>query len=89
MVRVRFSKNEELILPGWLGESLGLHEGERVQVQRQENVLWIRREETVRSPGPLTDLSRIVSSSRPVGSVDVGRYMGRHGYEQMDGRPGF
>ena len=89
MVRVRFSRGKELILPERLGESLGLREGDRVQVRRQENVLWIRREETVRSPGPLTDLARIMSSSRPVGSVDVERYRGQHGYEQMDGRPGF
>ena len=45
--------------------------------------------ETVRSSGPLTDLSRIVSSSLPVNSVDVEVYMDKHGYEQVDGCLGF
>ena len=78
MVIVRFSKREELILPESLGRDLGLREGDRVEVQRQDNVLWFQRRDVEPSPGPLTDLTRIVSSSRPVGSVDVERYMDRH-----------
>jgi hypothetical protein len=83
MVTVRFSKRDELILPESLGRFLGLREGDRVEVQRQDNILWFRRGDAVPSSSPLTDLSRIVSSSLPVGSVDVERYMNRHGYEQM------
>ncbi|MCR4407596.1 MAG: hypothetical protein NUW24_11855 [Anaerolineae bacterium] len=86
MVTVRFSKKEYLILPESLGRTLGLREGDRVEVQRQDDVLRLRRKDTVRSPGPLTDLSRIVTSSRPVGSVDVERFMDKHGYEQIYGR---
>jgi len=86
MVTVRFSKNQELILPESLGKTLGLREGDRVEVQRQDDVLRIHRKQTVQSLGPLTDLARIVSSSRPVGSVDVARYMDKHGYEQVNGR---
>ena len=89
MVTVRFSKREELILPESLGRDLGLREGDRVEVQRQDNVLWFQRRDVELSSGPLTDLTRIVSSSRPVGSVDVERYMDQHGYEQIYGRSGF
>lgn len=89
MVTVRFSKREELILPESLGRTLGLREGDRVEVQRQDNILWLRRRDMLHSPGPLTDLARIVSSSRPVGSVEVERYMDQHGYEQINGRSGF
>jgi len=60
-----------------------------VQVQRQDSNLWFQRRDTVHSPGPLTDLSRIVSSSLPVNSVDVEVYMDKHGYEQVDGCLGF
>ena len=88
MVTVRFSKNQELILPESLGKTLGLREGDRVEVQRQDDVLRIQRKKDVQSLGPLTDLARIVSSSRPVGSVDVERYMDKHGYEQVYGRSG-
>ncbi len=34
-------------------------------------------------PGPLTDLSKIVTSSLPVNSVDVQVFMDKHGYEQV------
>ena len=87
MVTVQLSKGEKLILPESLGRTLGLHEGDRVQVRRQDSVLWFRRRDMVQSSGPLTDLSKIVSSSRPVGSVNVEKFMDRHGYEQIDGRP--
>ncbi len=86
MVTVRFSKSQELILPESLGKTLGLREGDRVQVQRQNDVLRIQRQESLQSPGPLTDLASIVSSSRPVGSMDVEKYMDEHGYEQIYGR---
>jgi hypothetical protein len=89
MVTVRFSKREEMILPESLGRDLGLREGDRVEVQRQDNMLRLQRRNVELSPGPLTDLTRIVSSSRPVGSVDVERYMEQHGYEQIYGRSGF
>ena len=46
MVTVRFSKNKELILPRSLGETLGLREGDRVQVQRQDDVLQLQRRVT-------------------------------------------
>jgi bifunctional DNA-binding transcriptional regulator/antitoxin component of YhaV-PrlF toxin-antitoxin module len=81
MVTVRFSKREELILPESLGRALGLREGDRVEVQRQDNLLRFQRRDAKPSPGPLTELTRIVSSSRPVGSVDVERYMDQHGAE--------
>ena len=86
MVTVQLSKEEKLILPESLGHSLGLREGDRVEVRRQDNVLWFQRKEVLEALGPLTDLSRIVSSSRPVGSVDVEETMVKHGYEQIDGR---
>ena len=88
MVTVQLSTEEKLILPESLGRSLGLYEGDRVQVRRQDNVLWFQRKENLDTLGPLTDLARIVSSSRVVGSVDVEAYMDRHGYEQVDVRPG-
>jgi hypothetical protein len=87
MVTVQLSKEEKLILPESLGRSLGLYEGDRVQVRRQDNVLWFQRKENLDTLGPLTDLARIVSSSRAVGSVDVEAIMGKHGYEQIDERP--
>jgi hypothetical protein len=77
MVTVQFSKRKELVLPESLGHALGLCEGDRVEVQRQGSILWFWRRTRERSPGPLTDLTRIVSSSRPVGSVDVDSYMDR------------
>ncbi len=86
MVMVRFSEKEELILPESLGRVLGLHEGDHVEVQRWDNVLQFQRRDMARYSGPLTDLTKLVSSSRPVGSVDVERYMNQHGYEQVYGR---
>ena len=85
MVTVQFSKKQELILPESLGQALGLREGDRVEVQRQDNILRFQRRDAAHSPGPLTDLARIVSSSHPVGTVDVESYMDRHGYEQIYG----
>jgi bifunctional DNA-binding transcriptional regulator/antitoxin component of YhaV-PrlF toxin-antitoxin module len=88
MVTVQLSNREELVLPESLGRTLGLRQGDRVEVRRQDNVLWLRRKGTIQSLGPLTDLSRIVSSTRPPGSVDVEEIMKKHGYEQIDGRTG-
>ena len=65
-------------LPESLGQSLGLRQGDRVEVHRQDNVLWIRPQDTVDPPGPLTDLVYIVSSSLPPNSVDVQEAMNRH-----------
>ena len=79
MVTVQLSKDERLILPESLGRSLGLREGDRVEVRRQDGVLWLQRKEMSNVPGPLTDLSRIVSSSRPVGSVDVEKIVDKRG----------
>ena len=87
MVTIRFSKEKEIIVPISLGKALGLCEGDRVEVQRQDNVLQLQRQETTPSPGPLTDLAKIISSSRPVGSVDVEQYMDKHGYEQVHDSP--
>ena len=87
MVIVRLSKGERLVLPESLGRSLGLREGDRVEVRRQDDVLWLHRIAFSESLGPLTDLSGIVSSSRPVGSVDVESVMDKHGYEQLNERP--
>ena len=83
MITVRFSKNQELVLPASLGRSLGLQPGDRVQVQRQGRVLQIRRLARASASGPLTELAHIITSARPVGSVDVERYMDWHGYEQI------
>ena len=88
MVTVELSKEEKLVLPESLGRSLGLREGDRVEVRRQNDVLWFQRKERLSDLGPLTDLSKIVSSSCPVGSVDVETVMDKHGYEQIDERPG-
>jgi len=71
-------------IAGWL-EPIELREGDRVEVQRQDNILRFQRRDAAHSPGPLTDLARIVSSSHPVGTVDVESYMDRHGYEQIYG----
>jgi bifunctional DNA-binding transcriptional regulator/antitoxin component of YhaV-PrlF toxin-antitoxin module len=86
MVTVQLSKDEKLILPESLGRSLGLCEGDRVEVRREDGVLWLHRKEMSDALGPLTDLSRIVSSTYPVGSVDVEKIMDKHGYEQFDER---
>jgi bifunctional DNA-binding transcriptional regulator/antitoxin component of YhaV-PrlF toxin-antitoxin module len=88
MVTVQLSKREELVLPESLGRTLGLREGDRVEVRRQDSILWLRRKGTLHSPGPLTDLAQIVSSSRPPGSVDVEETIDKRGYEQIDGRLG-
>ena len=87
MVIVQLSKDEKLILPESLGRSLGLREGDCVEVRRQDDVLWLRCSQISGALGPLTDLSRIISSSRPVGSVDVQEFMDKHGYEQIDECP--
>jgi hypothetical protein len=87
MVTVELSKEEKLILPESLGRSLGLREGDRVEVRRQNHVLWLQRKEKLSDLGPLTDLSKIVSTSRPVGSVDIKAVMDEHGYEQISERP--
>jgi bifunctional DNA-binding transcriptional regulator/antitoxin component of YhaV-PrlF toxin-antitoxin module len=84
MVIVQLSQDQKLILPESLGRRLGLREGDRVEVRRQDDVLWLQRKEMPEFLGPLTDLSRIVSSSRPVGSVDVREIMDKQGYEQVD-----
>ncbi len=88
MITVRFSKRKELILPESLGKLLDLHEGDRVEVQRQDDTLQIQRSDDTYYSGQLTDLSKIISTSRPVGSVDVERYMGQRGYEQIDAHNG-
>jgi len=87
MIKVQFSNQNELILPEPIGRALGLHEGDRVEVRRQDNILCFRRWDPANLPGPLTDLAQIISSSRPRGSVDVDAYMDKHGYEQLDERP--
>jgi bifunctional DNA-binding transcriptional regulator/antitoxin component of YhaV-PrlF toxin-antitoxin module len=89
MVKVQFSNPNELILPEPLGRALGLHEGDRVEVRRQDNILCFRRWDPAHLPGPLADLARIISSSRPPGSIDVDAYMSKHGYEQVDERQDF
>jgi bifunctional DNA-binding transcriptional regulator/antitoxin component of YhaV-PrlF toxin-antitoxin module len=76
MVTVQLSKRKELVLPESLGRSLGLSEGDRVEVRRQDSVLWLRRKGTIQTVGPLTDLARIVASTRPTGSVDVEETLG-------------
>lgn len=88
MVTVRLSKRKDLLLPESLGQTLGLRQGDRVEIRRQDNVLWVRRQETIDPPGPLTDLAYIVSSSLPPNSVDVQQAMNWHGYEQVHGRIG-
>ena len=88
MVTIELSKEEKLVLPESLGRSLGLREGDQVEVRRQNDILWFRRKARLDDLGPLTDLSRIISSSRPVGSVDVDAVMDKHGYEQVNERPG-
>ena len=79
MVTVQLSKDEKLLLPESLGRSLGLREGDGVEVRRQDGVLWLRRQEMSDVLGPLTKVSRIVSSSRPVGSVDVEKILDKRG----------
>ncbi len=79
MVTVQLSKDEKLILPESLGRSLGLREGDRVEVRRQDDVLWLQRKEMSDVLGPLTDLSRIISSSRPVGSADAEKIVDKRG----------
>ena len=88
MVTVQLSKREELVLPESLGRSLGLNEGDRVEVRRQDGILWLQRKGTGEAIGPLTELAQIVSSTRPAGSVDVEQTMDKRGYEQIDGRVG-
>ena len=87
MVKIQFSNQNELVLPEPLGRALGFREGDRVEVRRQDNTLCLRRWDPAHLPGPLTDLARIISSSRPPGSVDIDAYMDKHGYEQVDERP--
>jgi len=89
MITVRFSNRRELILPESLGRALGLREGDRIEVERRDDVLELCYHEKPSSSGPLTELSEIVSSSRPVGSVDVETYMDKHGYEQIYARSSF
>jgi hypothetical protein len=86
MVTVLFSKAKELVLPESLGESLGLRNGDQVEVRRQDNILWFQRKESLETVGPLTDLAGFISTTRPVGSVDVKKMMEKRGYEQVDGR---
>ena len=86
MVTVQLSKGKQIVLPESLGQSLGLRDGDQVQVRRQEDVLWFQRKERLESVGPLTDLSRISSTSRPVGSVDIEKHLEKRGYEQIDER---
>ena len=63
MVTVRLTNQKDLLLPESLGQILGLRQGDRVEIRRQDNVLWVRRQEKVDPPGPLTELASIVSSS--------------------------
>jgi hypothetical protein len=83
MVTVQLSKDEKLILPESLGRSLGLREGDRVELRRHvaghSDVLWLQRKEMSDVLGPLTDLSRIISSSRPVGSADAEKIVDKRG----------
>jgi bifunctional DNA-binding transcriptional regulator/antitoxin component of YhaV-PrlF toxin-antitoxin module len=87
MVKIQFSNQNDLVLPEPLGRALGLHEGDRVEVRRQDNVLCLCRWDPAYVPSPLTDLARIISSSRLSGSVDVDAYLDKHGYEQINERP--
>lgn len=88
MVTIQLSKQEELILPESLGRTLGLREGDRVEVRRQDHVLWLQRKDSLHTLGPLTELAQIVSSTRPLGSVDVEETLHKRGYDQIDGRIG-
>jgi hypothetical protein len=89
MITVLFSKQEELVLPESLGQRLGLRSGDQVEVRRQDNILWFQRKERLETVGPLTDLSGFISTTRPVGSVDVEKVMEKRGYEQVDERLDF
>jgi hypothetical protein len=86
MLTIQFSPKEELILPRSLGLALGLREGERVDVQPRDGFLWFRRLPAKLAARPLTDLANIITTSLPVGSVDIEMTMDKHGYEQIDGR---
>ena len=83
MVTVRFSKKEEVVLPEPMGRALGLCDGDRIEIRRQGSMLWFWPKRTTRSPRPLTDLAMIISSSQPIGSVDVKETTDKHGYEQV------
>lgn len=86
MAIVQFSEDEKLVLPRSLGRSLGLREGDRVEVRRQGDVLLLDRTTMPEAPGPLTDLAKIISTSLPIGSVDIDEMMRKRGYEQIDER---
>jgi len=86
MLTIQFSPKEELILPRSLGLALGLREGERMDVQPRDGFLWFRRLPAKPTTRPLTDLANIITTSLPVGSVDIEMIMDKHGYEQIDGR---
>ncbi len=83
-IEIKFSKKPLLVLPESLGRALGLREGDRVEVQRQDRTLQLSRRTQSQHTGSLTDLARIITSTRPVGSVDIEALMDKHGYEQID-----
>jgi len=87
MIKVRLSDKREIVLPKSVGETLGLEDGDYVELDRTDDSLQVQRR-TDGAPGPLTDLSQIVTSTRPIGTVDVERVMDKHGYEQSRACPG-
>lgn len=91
MVVVKLSQDKEIVLPESLAAALGLREGDHVTVEFQDYVLRLQPDNPSSdmpcelTTGSLTDLAKLITSSRPVGSVNVEDYMDKYGYEQFDG----
>jgi bifunctional DNA-binding transcriptional regulator/antitoxin component of YhaV-PrlF toxin-antitoxin module len=86
MVKVRIYQEDYVSMPESLGRKLGLQDGDQVELIRNGESIALRLCRQLLPPPPLTDLSKIISSSLPPGSVDVETVMDNHGYEQIYGR---
>jgi hypothetical protein len=86
LVTVQFSKQIKLTLPESLGQALGLQEGDQVEIWRYGQGLWLHPLKKLPFPGSLTNLTHIIPSNQPVGSVDLEPYTNRYNYEQLSGR---
>ena len=83
MVTVRVSDETDLQIPRRLSDELSLCDGDQVELVRRGDVVILQRVGSAESTRPLRELSGLVKSSRPPGSVDVSEYMDRRGYEYL------
>lgn len=86
LVKIKLSDEPDLHIPASLGNQLGLTTDDQVEVVRSGNEITLRKPPVASPSRPLRQLAGLIKSSRPTASVDVGSFMTKRGYEDLNGR---